>query len=148
MAREVAEHRIAFPNGAGAIARYETGRDMDQRRAFHATRESDDVLRADDVRAQSAFERRIESYIAGGVDNDVNIVRDRLCFFLAVSEVCLGDVAAFDDDLVVYKTFERAAVTFAQWIERRRSDDVVPETILRLLLRTRPHGEIELAHCR
>src|SRR5689334_3256553 len=134
MPREVTDHRIVLPNGAGAIARDETSRDMNKRRTFHAARESDDVLRADDVRAQTAFEGGIESYVAGGVDDDVDVVGDRLGFFFAVAEVCLGDVTAFDDDLVVYKTLERAAVTFAQRIERRRGDDVVPEAILRLLL--------------
>ena len=148
MAREVAEHRIAFPNSAGTIARDEASRDMDQRRAFHPARKSDDVLRADDVRAQAALECGIESYVAGGVDDDVDIVGDGLCFFFAVAEVCLGDVAASDDDFVVDETFERAAVTFAQRIEWRRGNDVVPETILRLFLRTRAHGEIDLADVR
>ena len=118
---------------------------MDQRRTFHAARKGDDVLRADDVRAQAALERGIESNVAGGVDDDVDIVGDGLCFFFAVAEVRLGDVAASDDDLVADETFERAAVTFAQRIERRRGDDVVPEAILRLFLRTRAHGEIDLA---
>ena len=100
---------------------------MDQRRPLHSFRESDHVLRADYVRAQAALECGIESDVAGGVDNDVDVVRDRLRFFFGVTEVCLGDVAAFDDDFVVNKTFERAAVAFAQRIERRRGDDVVPE---------------------
>ncbi len=121
---------------------------MDEGRALHAPRESDHVLRADDVRAQAAFECGIESYVAGGVDNDVDIVGDCLRFFFAVSEVCLGDVAAAHNDFVADETFERAAVSFAQWIERRRRDDIVPETNLRLVLRTRTHGEIDLADVR
>ena len=69
----------------------------------------------------------VEGDVAGRVDDDVDVVGDRLSFFFAVTEVGLGDVTAFDDDFVVDETFERTAVAFAQWIERRRSDDVVPE---------------------
>ena len=49
-------------------------------------RKRDDVLRADYIRAQTALERWIESDVAGGVDNDVDIVGDRLCFFFGVAE--------------------------------------------------------------
>src|SRR6185369_9274120 len=121
---------------------------MDERGAFHPARKSDDVLSTDDVRAQSALERRVESHIARRIDNDIDIVGDGLCFFFAVAEVGLSDVTAPDDHLIVDETFERAAVTLAQRIERRRSDDVIPETILRLLLRTRAHGEIDLPDVR
>src|SRR6185436_7663890 len=121
---------------------------MDQRRTFHAARKRDDVLRPDDVRAQAAFECGIESDVAGGVDDDVDIVGNCLRFFFAVTEVRLGDVAASNDDLIVYEAFERTAVTFAQWIEWRRGNDVVPETIFRLFLRTRAHGEIDLPDVR
>src|SRR6185436_17845669 len=90
----------------------------------------------------------IESYVAGGVDDDVDVAGDRLCFFFGIAKVCLGNVAAPNDYLIVDEPFERAAVTFAQWIERRRSDDIVPKSILRLFLRTRAHGEIDLAYVR
>src|ERR1041385_5165070 len=104
---------------------------MDQGGTFHPARKGDDVLCSDHVRAQTAFECGVESYVAGGVDDDVDVFGDSLCFFFGVAEVCLGDVAAFNNYLVVDETFERAAVTFTQWVERRRSDDVVPEPILR-----------------
>src|SRR6185369_6145218 len=98
---------------------------MDQGRTFHPAREGDDVLGSDYVRAQSAVERRIESDVAGGVNDDVDVVGDGLCLFFGITEVCLGDIAASNDDLVVDKTFERAAITIAQWIEgrRRRSEE-------------------------
>src|SRR5574338_834841 len=148
MTWKVANNWIALPNRSGAIAGDETGRDVDQRRTFHAARERDDVLRTDDVRPQAAFEGRIESNVAGGIDDDVDIAGDGLCFFFAIAEVCLRDITAFDDHLIVYKPLERAAVTFAQRIERRRRDDVVPETIFRLFLRTRADREIDLADIR
>src|SRR6185503_6068948 len=103
---------------------------MDQRRPFHASRKGDNVLRADDVGTQAALESWIESYVAGGVDDDVDVVGDGLRFFFRVAKVCFGDITASDDYLVVDKTFERAAVKFAQRIERRRGDDVVPEAVL------------------
>jgi len=118
---------------------------VDERRAFHAAREGDDVLCAYDIRAEPALESGIESYIAGGVDDDIDVAGDRLCLFFTVAEVWLGDVTAFDDDLVVYEAFESAAVKFAEGIERRSGDDVVPETVFRLLLRTRADSEIDLA---
>ena len=105
-------------------------------------------MSADDVSAQAAFECGIEGYVAGGVDDDVDIVSDRLCFFFGIAKICFGNVTASDYDFVVDETLEGAAVTFAQWIERRRGDDVVPEATLRLLLRTRTHGEIDLADVR
>src|SRR5262249_20073105 len=128
--------------------RDEARRDVDQRRTFHPSRESDNVLCTDDIRAQSALERRIESHVTSRIDNDVNIIGDCLCFFLAVAEVRLGDVTASDDHLVINETLERATITLAQRIERRRRNDVVPETILRLLLRTRAHGKINLPNTR
>ncbi len=121
---------------------------MDEGRTFHAAREGDDVLCSYYIRAQSALERGIESDVAGGVDDDVDVIGDGLCFFFGIAEVCLGDIAASNDHLVVNETFERAAITIAQRIERRRSDDVVPKTVLRLLLRTRAHREVDLADVR
>src|ERR1043165_707029 len=121
---------------------------MDQGRTFHPPRERDDVLCADYIRAQSALESGIESYIAGGVDDDVDVFGDSLCFFFGIAEVCLRNIAASNNYLVVDETFKRAAITVSQRIERRRSDDIVPETILRLLLRTRAPGEIDLADVR
>src|ERR1041384_3684405 len=103
---------------------------MDEGRTFHPAREGDDVLCSDYVRAQSALERGIESDIAGGVDDNVDVIRDGLCLFFGIAEVCLGDVATPNDYLIVDETFERAAITIAQWIEGRRSDDVVPKTSL------------------
>ena len=102
---------------------------MDERRALHALRESDHILCTDDVRAQAAFERRVERDVTGRVDDDVDIVRDRLGFFVAVAEVCLGDVAAFDDNFVANETFERTTIKYAERIKRRRGDDVVPEAL-------------------
>ena len=121
---------------------------MDERRTFHPAREGDDVLCPDHVRAQSALECGIESYVAGGVDDDVDVVSNSLCFFFGIAEVCFRDIAAPDDYLVVDEAFERAAITIAKWIKRRRRNDVVPKTILRLLLRTRAHGEVDLADVR
>ena len=121
---------------------------MDQGGTFHPARERDHVLCADHIRAQAALEGGIEGYISRGVDNDVDIAGDGLRFLFGLAEVCLGDVAASDDNLVVDKAFEGAAVSFAQWIKRRSSDDVVPKTILRLLLRTRTHREVDLADVR
>src|SRR5215213_8757494 len=121
---------------------------MDQRGTFHPARKSDDVLRADYVGAQAALERGIESYVAGGVDDDVDVAGNGLCFFLGVAEVWVGDVAAADYHLVVNKTFERTAITFPQGIEGRGSDDVVPEAGFRLLLGTSTHCEIDLADVR
>ncbi len=73
---------------------------MDQRRTLHPSRKRDHVLRSDYVRAQATFECWIESYVAGGVDDDVDVVGDCLCFFFGVAEVGFSDVAASDDDLV------------------------------------------------
>ena len=86
---------------------------MDERGTFHAPREGDDVLCSDNVRAQTALERGIEGYVAGGVDDDVDVVRDGLGFVFGIAEVCLGDVAASNNYLVVDETLERAAITIA-----------------------------------
>src|SRR6185503_3245426 len=111
--REVTEYRIALPNSAGTITRDETGRHMDQRGSLHPFRESDYVLRADYVGAEAAFECGVESDVTGGVDDDVDVVGNRLRFFFFVTEVGFGDVAAANDDLVVNKTLERTAVPLA-----------------------------------
>ncbi len=121
---------------------------MDHGRTFHPARKRDHVLRADDVRAQTAFESWIEGDVAGGVDDDVDVVGDGLGFFFAVTEVGLGDVAAPNDHFVVNKTFQRAAITLAQRVERRRRDDVVPEPCFRLFLRACAHREVDLSDVR
>ncbi len=121
---------------------------MDQRRSLHPFCEGDHVLRPDDVCAQAAFECGVKRYVAGGIDDDVDVVGNRLRFFLAVTEVGFGDVAAANDDLIVDETLERAAVALAQRIERRRGDDVVPESCFGLFLRPRAHREIDLSDVR
>ena len=47
-----------------------------------------------------AFECGIEGDVAGAVNNDIDILGDRLSFFFAISEVGLADVAARDDDFI------------------------------------------------
>ena len=49
---------------------------MDQGGTFHPPRKGDNVLSADDVGAEAALECGIDSYVPGGVDDDVYVVGD------------------------------------------------------------------------
>ena len=51
---------------------------MNQRRALHSLRKRNNILRADDVRAQSAFERGIEGHVAGRVNDDIDVISNSL----------------------------------------------------------------------
>src|SRR5829696_7596281 len=112
-ARKITDYRIALPNSAGAIAGDEASRNVNEGRAFHPARKGDNVLRADHVGAQAALESGIESNVAGGVDDDVDIAGDGLSFFFRVPEVSFGNVTTSHDYFIVNKTLERAAIAFA-----------------------------------
>ena len=103
---------------------------MHQRRTFQAPRKSDNVLRADDVRPQRTLERRIEGYVAGGVDNDIDAVGELLCFFFRVAKIRFANIAAQHRDFVADESFKSVAITLAYRVERRRGDYAIPETRL------------------
>src|SRR5688572_13484386 len=121
---------------------------MHEARPLHAPGKRDDVLRADYVRAQSTFQSWIERDVAGRVENDIDILGDAFSFLFRKPQVVFSDVAADDRDLVANETVERRAVTLAQRIERRRADNVVPETCFGFLLRASAHRHVNLADIR
>ncbi len=90
-----------------------------------------------------AFERGVESDVAGAIEDNVDIVGDSLRLVLAVAEIRFGDVAAEDDNFVANESIQRAAVTFAQRIKRWGGDHAVPKTRFRLFLRTSTHRDVD-----
>src|SRR5260370_17778459 len=100
---------------------------MNQARALHAFGERNHVLRADNIRAQSAFQSRIESDVAGGVDYHIDVISNSLRVLFTEAEIVFGDVTADDSNSVTNETIQRFAVTLAQRIEWRRRNDVIPE---------------------
>ena len=99
---------------------------MDQAGPLHAFGEGDHVLRADHIRAQRALQGRIERYVTGRIDNDVDVVGDLLGLFIAEAKIVVRDVAAYDLDFVPDESVERAAISLAQRIERGAYPDVLP----------------------
>ena len=146
--REVAQHRFVFPDCTGTIACDETRRHVDQRGSLHAFCKRDNVFCPNYVGSKSTFQRGVESDVAGGIDNDVDIIGDRLCFFLGIAEIRFCDVTAPDDHLVLNETFECAAITLAQWIKGRRCNDVIPETRFGLFLRSGANSDVDLPDIR
>src|SRR5581483_3232385 len=122
--------------------------DVHQARPLHPFRESDHVLRADHVRAQGAFERRIESHVAGGVDDYVDVLGDAFCLFFGETEIGFGDIAANDGNFVAYEILEGGAIALAHRIEWRRADYIVPKARLGFFLRTRAHRHVHAADIR
>src|ERR1044072_4825297 len=104
---------------------------MHQRGPLHSLGERNDVLRPHDIRAQRALQSRVESYIAGRIDNDVDVFRYALSFFFSESEIGLGDVAAHNRNLIADEVVEGGAVTFTHGIERFSGNYVIPEARLR-----------------
>src|SRR5437867_4111024 len=121
---------------------------MNQTRALHAFGERDDVLRADDIRAQPAFQSRIEGHVAGRINDYVDVAGDALRFFVAETEVVFSYVTPHDLYLVTDETVERAAVSLAQRIERGLGKHIVPEARFRFFLRACAHGHIDAANIR
>ncbi len=142
MAREIAEHIIIFPDGARSIAGDETRRDVNQTGPLHAFGERDHVLRADNIRAQGALQGWIESYVTGRVDDDVDVAGDLPGLFIAEAKIVVRDVAADDLDFAANESVERAAISLAERIERRRRDHVIPKARLGFFLRTRADGNV------
>ena len=121
---------------------------MNQARALHAFGERDDILGADHIRAQPAFQGRIEGHVAGRINDYVDVVGDALRFFIAEAEIVFSNVTAHDFYLVADETVERAAVSLAQRIERRLGKHIVPEARFRFFLRACSHGHIDAADIR
>ena len=86
-------------------------------------------MRADHVGAQTAFQSRIESYVAGRVEDDVDVFGDRFGFLFREAEIVFRNVAADDGDFISNKIVERGAVTLAHRIKRRRADDVFQKRV-------------------
>src|SRR2546423_10895689 len=121
---------------------------MDQAWPLHSLGKSNDILGADNVGSQAAFQGRIEGDVSGRVDDNVDIFRDRFSLFFAKPEIVFCDVATDDCDLISDEIFERRAVAFAYGIEWRRTDDVVPKARFRFFLRTRAHRDVDAADAR
>src|SRR5215831_20936708 len=121
---------------------------MDQAGPLHPFRESDHVLSSDHIGAQGAFQSRIESNIAGRIDNDVEVLGYAIRLLFSKAEIIIGNIAADDGHLVANEILERCSVSFAHGIERLGRDHVVPESRFRLFLRARPHGHIHAANIR
>src|SRR6266566_9677330 len=121
---------------------------MNQGGASHALCECDHILRAHHIGAQGTFERGIKSNVTGAVEDHVDIIGDCLCLLIAVTKICLGDVATQYDYLIANESIQCAAVTFAQGIERRRGNDAVPKTHLRLFLGSCPNRDVDTSNIR
>ena len=121
---------------------------MNQSRALHPFRECDHVLRSHHIRPQSALESGVESNVSCRINDNVNVVSQALRLFVGESKIVLGDIAADYPYLVTNKIVERSAITFSQWIERRRRNHIVPEACFRFFLRACAHRDIDFPNVR
>src|SRR5437588_12130290 len=121
---------------------------MNQTRTLHAFGEPDDVLRADHIRTQPAFQGRIEGHVAGRINDYVDVAGDALRLFVAEAEIVFSNVTTHDFYLIADETVERAAVSLTQRIERRLGKYIVPEARFRFFLRAGAHGHIDAANIR
>src|SRR6266480_954273 len=121
---------------------------MNQTRTLHAFGERDDVLRANDIRAQPAFQGRIEGHVAGRINDYVDVSGDALGLLVAEAEIAFSNVTTHDFYLVADETVERAGVSLTQRIEWRLGKHIVPEARFRFFLRAGAHGHIDAANIR
>src|SRR5215470_12177919 len=127
-AREVAKHRIAFEDSTRTIAGHKTGGDVDQRGAFHPARKGNHILSANDIGAQTAFQRGIERNFTGRVDQNIDVLGNCSRLFFTVPKIGLRYISTLYDDFVTDEAFESATIAIAQRIKGRLSNDVVPKT--------------------
>jgi hypothetical protein len=85
---------------------------MHQTRALHHPRQLDNIVRADDVRPQRGFERRVERDVARAVDNHVAVRHDRARFLFRHPEKFVPDIAVHGHDFFADKFLEIVAVFF------------------------------------
>ena len=129
---EVADHGLVLPDFSRTVAGDEAGAHVHERGPFHPFGERQGVERAVHVRLERGLERRIEGHAPGGVQEHIDIVRDRLGALGGEAEVLVGDVATDDDDFLAQELIEVLAVALAQRIERGRRGNRPPEPALAL----------------
>src|SRR5262249_2381863 len=105
-----------------------------QCRALHPSGEGNHILCADYIGPKCALECGIESYVAGAVDDYIDVVSHALRLFFCVSKILISDITTEHKDFLSNEAVQRISVPFTKWIEWRSGQDAVPETGLRLLL--------------
>src|SRR5262249_28383435 len=115
---------------------------------LHSLHKRDDVLGADDVRPQSALQRRIERHVTRRVDYDIDVAGNSLGLFLSEAEIIFSNVTADDGDFVANEFVKSRAVSVAHWIERLRADHVIPKARLGLFLRPSSHRHVHATDVR
>jgi hypothetical protein len=100
------------------------------------------------VRAQTALRVGLKVTLPAELMTMSTSSGNSLCFFFGVAEVCLAMSPPLTITLSLTKPSSALPVTFAQWIERRRSDDIVPNRFSDSSCERAAHGEIDLADVR
>ena len=100
---KVTHDGIAFPDSALAISGDEARRNVHQGWPFHPSRESNHILRADNVRTQGTFKCGIERDVAGAVDDDVDVVGNSLSVIFGVAQIGIADISTQHGNLAANK---------------------------------------------